>query len=67
VELLRSRGLNIKVLWGDRDRLVPLVQGEHLARALHAPFSVLHKTGHLVPEERPDEVLAAIDGHQAGR
>jgi pimeloyl-ACP methyl ester carboxylesterase len=63
VEALKSKGIDTRVLWGDRDRLVPLVQGEQLARALNAPFTVLHRTGHLVPEEQPDAVLAAIDGN----
>ena len=62
VDALRSHGLDIQVLWGDKDRLVPLIQGEQLARALKAPFTVLHKTGHLVPEEQPDAVLAALAG-----
>jgi pimeloyl-ACP methyl ester carboxylesterase len=59
---LRAKKIDTRVLWGDRDRLVPLVQGEQLARALDAPFTVLHKTGHLVPEEQPEAVLQAIDG-----
>lgn len=61
VEALKRRGVATRVLWGDRDRLVPLAHGETLARALGAPFTVLHKTGHLVPEEQPDAVLGAID------
>lgn len=60
VETLRGNGIETRVLWGDKDRLVPLVQGEQLARALRAPFTVLHKTGHLVPEEQPDAVLSAL-------
>jgi pimeloyl-ACP methyl ester carboxylesterase len=60
VETLRARGIETRVLWGDKDRLVPLLQGEQLARALNAPFTVLHKTGHLVPEEQPDAVLEAL-------
>lgn len=62
VEVLRGRGIDTRVVWGDRDRLVPLTQGEQLARALNAPFRVLHKTGHLVPEEQPDAVTEAIEG-----
>lgn len=62
VDELKARKLHLQVLWGDRDRLVPLVQGEHLARALKAPFRVLHRTGHLVPQEQPQALLEAIDG-----
>ena len=63
VDVLRGRGIETRVLWGEKDRLVPVEQGEQVARALNAPLKVLHKTGHLVPEEQPDAVLAAIDGN----
>jgi pimeloyl-ACP methyl ester carboxylesterase len=56
------RAVPTEVVWGDADRLVPLVQGERLAVSLDAPFRVLPRVGHFVPEEAPDAVLEAIDG-----
>lgn len=47
------------VLWGDRDRLVSVVQGEQLARAIGGELKVLPDVGHCIPEEHP----AALDEH----
>ena len=41
------------VVWGARDRLVPLVDGMEYARRLRAPLRVLPATGHLVVGECP--------------
>ena len=60
VEALRSAGIPAQVLWGEKDPLVPLLQGEHLATSLKAQFTVLAKTGHCVPEERPEAILKAL-------
>lgn len=49
-----------RVLWGEKDRLVSVVQGEQLARALGASFSVLPDVGHCIPEEAPDAVFEAV-------
>lgn len=64
IDVLRSSGVPMSVLWGDRDRLVPIAQGEQLARALSVELQVLRGAGHCLPEERPDALLAAIDGAQ---
>lgn len=48
------------VVWGDRDPFFPVRQGERTAQALRAPLEVLEGAGHFLPEERPDEVAAAI-------
>lgn len=53
------------VLWGELDRLVPVVQGEQLARAIGARFEVLAGVGHCLPEEHPEAVRAAISGSAA--
>lgn len=50
----------IRLLWGEKDTLVPLIQGEHLARTLNADFTILPRTGHCVPEERPDALAVAL-------
>lgn len=61
IEKLRAAAIPCTVLWGERDPVVPVVQGERLARTLGATFRVLPATGHCVPEERPEAVLEAID------
>ncbi len=50
------------VLWGDKDPLVPVIQGEHLAAAIGADFRVFQNVGHCLPEERPEAVEEAVSG-----
>ncbi len=52
-----------RVIWGDKDPLVPVIQGEQLAIALGADFRVLPDVGHCVPEEHPLAVLESIRDH----
>jgi len=45
------------LLWGSDDRIVPPKVGEELARLLpNARIEVLPGAGHMLPEERPEEV-----------
>lgn len=49
------------LVWGEHDRVVPLTTGHRLAEDLpRSKLIVLKETGHLVPEEKPDEVLHHI-------
>ncbi|MCA1057230.1 alpha/beta hydrolase [Rossellomorea aquimaris] len=49
------------LVWGEHDRVVPLATGQRLAKDLpKSSLVVLEETGHLVPEERPEEVLHHI-------
>jgi pimeloyl-ACP methyl ester carboxylesterase len=49
------------LVWGEHDRVVPLTTGHKLAKDLpQSRLVVLKETGHLVPEEKPDEVLQHI-------
>jgi pimeloyl-ACP methyl ester carboxylesterase len=50
-----------RVLWGEKDPLVSVVQGEQLAFALGAELRVLPGVGHCVPEEFPSAILEALD------
>lgn len=52
-----------RVVWGEKDPLVPVIQGEQLATALGAQLRVLPDIGHCVPEEHPQAVLEAIRDH----
>lgn len=62
VEGLRASGVPRAVLWGDKDRLVPILQGEQVAHALEVPLTILYDAGHCLPEECPDAVETAIAG-----
>jgi pimeloyl-ACP methyl ester carboxylesterase len=50
------------VIAGDSDRLTPAVHAERIARALPSleGLTVLDRTGHMSPLERPDEVASAL-------
>jgi pimeloyl-ACP methyl ester carboxylesterase len=50
------------VIAGDADRLTPAAHAERIVRALPAPagLTVLPRTGHMSPLERPDEVAGAL-------
>jgi pimeloyl-ACP methyl ester carboxylesterase len=56
------------VIAGDSDRLTPAVHAERIARALPslAGLTILDRTGHMSPLERPDEVASALRTLLAG-
>ena len=53
VEALLAAKFPKHVVWGEKDRLVSVVQGEQLALSIGAKLTVLHDVGHCVPEEAP--------------
>jgi pimeloyl-ACP methyl ester carboxylesterase len=59
LERLRCPAL---VLWGARDRQVPVEDAFEYARRLRAPLRVIPDCGHLLIGERPDCCLDAIEG-----
>lgn len=49
------------LVWGAHDRIVPLQVGKRLNQDLpNSELVVLEKTGHLTPEEKPDETCRLI-------
>jgi pimeloyl-ACP methyl ester carboxylesterase len=49
------------LIWGEHDRVVPLTVGERLKNDLRtSELVILKETGHLVPEERPEDVFQHI-------
>jgi len=49
------------VIAGDRDRIIPLEQCREVAKQLpEGSLKVVKECGHSAPEERPDEVIAAV-------
>ena len=59
-------GCPVCLLWGARDRLVPLADGFEYARRLRAPIRTLAATGHLLVGERPADCAAVIDDFLGG-
>lgn len=58
---LRSIQTPCLLVWGEHDRVVPLSTGHKLKQDIpNSKLVVLEETGHLVPEEKPAEVLAYI-------
>ena len=60
-----------RAFWGDEDPVIPLWVGERLAGELaNAHLTVLDECGHVPPEEKPAESLAAfasfLDEHPLG-
>ncbi|WP_209122236.1 alpha/beta fold hydrolase [Alkalihalobacillus sp. BA299] len=60
-EQLRKIEQPVLILWGKHDKIIPV----HIGKKLHfdlpnAKLFILDKTGHLVPEERPNEVAEQI-------
>ena len=49
------------VVWGARDRLLPVSDGFEFARRLRAPIRVVPGAGHLVIGERPAECAAILE------
>ncbi|WHX99814.1 alpha/beta hydrolase [Neobacillus sp. DY30] len=50
------------LIWGEYDRVVPLSVGKRLKTDLStSELIILKETGHLVPEERPEDVFKHID------
>jgi pimeloyl-ACP methyl ester carboxylesterase len=51
------------VVLGERDMMTPIKTGKALAAALpNSRTVVLHGAGHMMMVERPDELLAALQG-----
>lgn len=49
------------LIWGKEDRIVPVEIGKRLSQDLpNASLAVYENTGHLVPEEKPEEVYLEI-------
>lgn len=64
VDLERVR-CPVLVLWGARDRQVPIDDAFEYARRLRAPLRTIADCGHLLIVERPEACLDAIEGFLA--
>jgi len=52
----------VLLLWGSRDRLVPLMDGFEYARRLRAPIRTLPAAGHLLVGEQPHACAEILEG-----
>jgi pimeloyl-ACP methyl ester carboxylesterase len=50
------------LLWGARDRLVPLADGFEYARRLRCPIRTIPAAGHLLVGEQPQACAAVLTG-----
>lgn len=58
---LKSIDTPALLIWGKEDKVVPYKIGQRLVKDLpEAQLIAFEETGHLVPEERPDEVYRAM-------
>ncbi|MGV3487680.1 MAG: alpha/beta fold hydrolase [Tuberibacillus sp.] len=61
-ELVHEIKQPVLLLWGREDQIVPVSIGERFKNDLpNARLKVYNETGHLLPEERPDEVAQDIE------
>ncbi|UWR21748.1 alpha/beta fold hydrolase [Sulfitobacter sp. S190] len=59
--LLGPMGCPVRVLWGQQDTWIPAAQGEALASLISgADCSHVPGAGHLVQEDRPEAIVAAV-------
>jgi pimeloyl-ACP methyl ester carboxylesterase len=60
-ELAALTAVPVEILVGDTDQLTPERHARHMADALpHAALHVVERTGHMLPQERPQLVTQAI-------
>jgi len=51
------------ILWGEQDRWIPIERGRQLQRTIPAAlFRAIPRAGHLVQEDAPEAVVAALLG-----
>ncbi|MGV2940038.1 alpha/beta fold hydrolase [Mesobacillus sp. LC4] len=65
-EDLRKINAPCLLIWGEHDKVVPVRIGRKLNKDLkNSELVILKETGHLVPEERPEDVHQLINGFMA--
>lgn len=55
VRLDELKGRDIELIWGEKDKLVPVASGRQLSDRLQIPITVMPDCGHLPYEEKPEE------------
>ncbi len=52
----------VQILWGEEDRWIPVARGHELAARMRAPLQRVPHAGHLVQEDAPEAIVAALLG-----
>ncbi len=64
---LEEVAVPVLVLWGERDRVVPVDHGRNaVSRLRHGRLRILSGCGHMPQVERPDAFVAAVEDFLAG-
>jgi len=59
--LYKPPGFPVQILWGEEDRWIPITIGERLAKLLTDGRLVrVPSAGHLVQDDAPEAVMAAV-------
>jgi pimeloyl-ACP methyl ester carboxylesterase len=61
--LLPGLGCPVRLLWGENDTWIPVARGRKLAAMLGGvPLEIVRDSGHLMQEDRPEAIVAAMLG-----
>ena len=61
VKIATQAEIPVLLIWGDKDPVFPLINGEVLAKGMRkAKLSVIPECGHTPQEEKPAETLKII-------
>jgi pimeloyl-ACP methyl ester carboxylesterase len=52
----------VQILWGEEDRWIPVARGRELAARMRAPLRCVPDAGHLMQEDAPEAIVAALLG-----
>ncbi|MEM9270004.1 MAG: alpha/beta hydrolase, partial [Pseudomonadota bacterium] len=58
--LLTPLSMPVHLMWGEQDAWIPLQQGRTLADKLGVELQVVPNAGHLVQEDAPEAIVAAL-------
>jgi pimeloyl-ACP methyl ester carboxylesterase len=61
--LYKKMDCPVNILWGDRDEWIPPEKGHELAALIcDLPCTLIKDAGHLLQEDKPDVIIAALEG-----
>ena len=52
----------VRIIWGEKDQWIPIIQGERLRSLIHAPELVrVPNSGHLLQEDAPEAIVSVLN------